>query len=386
MRVLYIDCSMGAAGDMLSASLLQLIPDPEKILDLINHLDLPHLSVSLEPAEKCGISGVQYRVCIDGEEELEHHHHHGHHLDEVKSIIDRSGAPEKVCEDAKAVYDLLAQAEAKAHGCEMEHIHFHEVGTIDAIVDILTVCLLIHELAPDMICASPVHVGQGTVKCAHGVLPVPAPATANLLCGVPIYSDGIHGELCTPTGAALLKYFVDEFGSMPDMIPDRIGYGMGKKDFPRANCLRTMTGSMENHVVELCCNVDDMSGEAVGFALEKLMQEGALDAWWEPICMKKSRPGMRLSVMCRPEDREKILELLFKHTSSIGVRETLCRRYVLKRDTRLEETPWGPVRIKESYGYGVKKSKPEFEDLSQIAADSGMTLKEISEACLKGMD
>ena len=147
MRVLYIDCSMGAAGDMLSASLLQLIPDPKKILDLINHLDLPHLSVSLEPAEKCGISGVQYRVCIDGEEELEHHHHHGHHLDEVKSIIDRSGAPEKVCEDAKAVYDLLAQAEAKAHGCEMEHIHFHEVGTWDAVADVTGVCLLMELLA-----------------------------------------------------------------------------------------------------------------------------------------------------------------------------------------------------------------------------------------------
>lgn len=386
MKVLYIDCGMGAAGDMLSAALLQLVPDPEKTLAVIKGLNIPDLSVSLDTVEKCGISGAQYRVKIGGAEESDHDCHHGHHLGEIRAIIDGSGAPNKVCADAKAVYDLLARAESKVHGCEMEHIHFHEVGTIDAIVDILTVCLLINELAPDRICASAVHVGQGTVKCAHGVLPVPAPATAELLCGIPIYSAGINGELCTPTGAALLRYFVDEFGGMPDMIPAGIGCGMGKKDFPRANCLRVMLGDADEHVLELCCNVDDMSGEAVGFALEKLMEGGALDACWEPIGMKKSRPGMRLSVMCRPEDREKILTLIFKHTSSIGVRETLCRRYVLKRGVRLEETPWGPVRVKESFGYGVKKKKPEFDDLSRLAAGNDMTLQEVSDACLKNTD
>lgn len=386
MKVLYIDCGMGAAGDMLSAALLQLVPDPEKTLAVIKGLNIPDLSVSLDTVEKCGISGAQYRVKIGGAEESDHDRHHGHHLGEIRAIIDGSGAPKKVCADAKAVYDLLARAESKVHGCEMEHIHFHEVGTIDAIVDILTVCLLINELAPDRICASAVHVGQGTVKCAHGVLPVPAPATAELLCGIPIYSAGINGELCTPTGAALLRYFVDEFGGMPDIIPAGIGCGMGKKDFPRANCLRVMLGDADEHVLELCCNVDDMSGEAVGFALEKLMEGGALDACWEPIGMKKSRPGMRLSVMCRPEDREKILTLIFKHTSSIGVRETLCRRYVLKRGVRLEETPWGPVRVKESFGYGVKKKKPEFDDLSRLAAGNDMTLQEVSDACLKNTD
>lgn len=379
MKVLYIDCGMGAAGDMLSAALMQLVPDPEKILATINRLNISNLSVSLEPAEKCGISGAQYRVRSDGEEEFDHahHHHHGHHISEICSIIDNSGAPKKVCEDAKAVYNLLAEAESKVHGCKMEYIHFHEVGTIDAIVDILTVCMLIYELKPDRICASEIHVGSGTVKCAHGELPVPAPATAMLLYGIPTYSTELQGELCTPTGAALLRYFVNQYGPMPSITADKIGYGMGAKDFSRANCVRTIIGESRSEIVELKCNVDDMSGEAIGYALEKLMEEGAMDVSWQPIGMKKGRPGMLLTVMCRVEDRDKMVRRIFKYTSTIGIREAICQRYVLRRENGVLETDYGPVQVKISSGYGVKREKAEYEDLKRLADKLGISVMDV---------
>ena len=228
MKILYLDCAMGAAGDMLSAALMQLCPDPERILQGINALHLPGIEVCLEESRKCGIAGAHYAVKIHGEEEnqVRAPHRHGLHLHEIQEIIDRSGLPEEVCENSRAVYRLLAEAESRVHGKKAEHIHFHEVGTLDAIVDILTVCLLIHELNPERICASAIHLGSGTVKCAHGELPVPAPATAELLRGIPAYTADIQGELCTPTGAALLKHFVDQFGPMPEIAAEKIGYGM----------------------------------------------------------------------------------------------------------------------------------------------------------------
>ena len=369
MKILYLDCAMGAAGDMLSAALMQLCPDPERILQGINALHLPGIEVCLEESRKCGIAGAHYAVKIHGEEEnqVRAPHRHGLHLHEIQEIIDRSGLPEEVCENSRAVYRLLAEAESRVHGKKAEHIHFHEVGTLDAIVDILTVCLLIHELNPERICASAIHLGSGTVKCAHGELPVPAPATAELLRGIPAYTADIQGELCTPTGAALLKHFVDQFGPMPEIAAEKIGYGMGMKDFPRPNCVRAVIGEAQNNIIELCCNVDDMSGEAVGYAVEKLMEEGALDVSWQPIGMKKSRPGMRLAVMCKVEEREKTVRNIFKYTSTIGIRETLCQRYILWRENKIRETDYGPVRVKISSGYGVKREKAEYEDLKRLA-------------------
>ena len=377
MKVLYLDCGMGAAGDMLSAALMQLVPDPKHILDIVNGLTIPGLRVYLDTVSKCGISGARYKVIIDSAEETEGgHRHYAHHLSDVNEILSKSSAPEKAISDAKAVYNLLAEAEAKVHGQSVSHIHFHEVGSIDAIADILTVCILINELAPERIYASAVHVGSGMVNCAHGVLPVPAPATAELLRGIPIYSGDICGELCTPTGAALLRYFVDEFDFMPQISIDKVGYGMGKRDYPRVNCLRAVLGSADSDVIELCCNVDDMSGEEVGFALEKLLENGALDAYWEPIGMKKSRPGMRLWIMCKTADRNRMVKLIFRLTSTIGIREAICRRYVLKRSEKTVETPWGSVRYKSSAGFGVNKRKSEFEDVRAIADKLGISIKE----------
>ena len=237
-------------------------------------------------------------------------------------------------------------------------------------------------ISPDRVEASPIHVGSGEVKCAHGILPVPAPATAYLLRGLPIYGGSIRGELCTPTGAALLKYFVSRYGEMPVMKVDAIGYGMGKKDFDRANCVRAMLGEtadQREEVVELSCNVDDMTAEEIGFAMEQLFEKGAAEVYTLPAGMKKSRPGTLIRVICKEGEKEDMAALLFKHTTTLGIREAVMQRYVLKRDLVTIDTPYGRVRRKDSEGYGVKRSKYEYDDLSRIAREKGVSLREARE-------
>ena len=294
--------------------------------------------------------------------------------------------PERVADHVMAVYGLIAEAESHAHGVPAEQIHFHEVGTLDAVADICAVCLLMDRLAPDRVIASPIHVGSGQVRCAHGILPVPAPATAYILRDVPIYGGAVRGELCTPTGAALLKHFVTDFGLMPVMKVSAVGYGMGKKDFEAANCVRAMLGESEgsfDEVFELSCNVDDMTGEAVGFAMERLFEAGALDVYTVPIGMKKGRPGLLIRAMCREADKAAVVGALFKHTSTLGVRENRFARHVLDREIKTLDTPEGPVRIKESKGYGVTRAKLEHDDLARIAKEKGVSLAEAEKLAKK---
>lgn len=381
MRTLYIDCGMGAAGDMLTAALLELLPDKDAFLQKLNALGIPGVEFIAEESTKCGISGTHIRVAVHGEEESEtmHHHHHGS-MGDVRSIVSRLPIPAMVKLDVMAVYEEIAQAESQVHGVPVEQIHFHEVGSLDAIADIVAVCLLMQELAADQIVASPVHVGSGQVRCAHGILPVPAPATAHILKDIPVYGGSIQGELCTPTGAALLKHFVTEFGDMPVMKINAIGYGMGKKDFPRANCVRVLLGETQENpqgVWELRCNLDDMTGEQLGFALEVLMEQGALDVFTTSIGMKKSRPGILLTVICREGDKEKMVRLLFRHTTTLGIRENFCNRYTLHRKEKTVDTAYGPIRQKVSSGYGVERSKYEYEDLAKIAKETGLSIGEI---------
>ncbi|HBZ77122.1 MAG TPA: nickel pincer cofactor biosynthesis protein LarC, partial [Clostridiales bacterium] len=309
-----------------------------------------------------------------------------------------------------------------------DQIHFHEVGSMDAVADITAVCLLMKKLAPDEVIVSPIHVGSGTVKCAHGILPVPAPATAYILRGIPTYSADISGELCTPTGAALLKHFATGFGKQPLMKTSAIGYGMGKKDFPRANCVRVMLGetveeesvgsmaptdaafapaaaaesasavsassseasvssfASNGDIIELSCNVDDMTGEAVGFAMERLFEAGANEVFTVPCGMKKSRPGILLRVLCKPEDKEKFVQLLFKHTTTIGIRETKMQRYMLDRQIYKVDTSFGPVRMKVSSGYGTTRKKIEYEDLAKIAKEKGISLSEVEKIIQKDLN
>ena len=405
MRTLYLDCGMGAAGDMLAAALLELHDNPDAVLETLNRVFAGKAVLSVRKDEKCGISGSHLTVTVDGQvegeepaDEHEHHEqhehgdhvhaHHHHHTSiiEVREFIGGLDLPADVIRDALAVYDLIAAAEAKVHGRPMENIHFHEVGSLDAMADVVSVCYLIHALKPEKVLASPVHVGSGTVRCAHGVLPVPAPATQELLKDIPIYSGDIRGELCTPTGAALLKHFVNAFGSMPPLRVSGIGYGTGFKDFPRANVVRALLGESEDEaeqILELACNIDDMTAEELAFAQERLFAAGALDVYFTNIGMKKNRPGVMLTCMCRAPQREEMLTCLFRHTTSLGVREYVCNRYKLSREFASKETPYGSVRVKRSTGYGTVREKAEFEDLKKIAEEQNLSLREVKELIAK---
>ena len=393
MKTLYLDCGMGAAGDMLTAALLELLPDPDAFVARLNGLGLPGVTYVREEAVRCGIRGTHVSVLVDGAEEDEHHHddhhhhhdheehhHHHHGIHDVEHVVSHLGVSDKVKADILAVYGLIAEAESHVHNVPVEEIHFHEVGTLDAIADVTAVCLLMEELAPDQVLASAVHVGSGQVRCAHGILPVPAPATAYLLREVPIYGGEIRGELCTPTGAALLRHFVTQFGSMPTMRTRAIGYGMGKKDFPAANCVRAMLGETEERggtVTVLSCNVDDMTAEDIGFAMERLFAGGALEVYTVPVGMKKSRPGTLIRVICRPEDEETMASLLFRHTTTLGMRIAKTRRRAMERRVETVETPFGSVRVKTSAGCGVQRRKAEYDDLARIARERDMSISQV---------
>ncbi len=395
MKTLYLNLEMGAAGDMLMAALYELLPDRISFLEKMNRL-LPFLSVIPEKSVKCGIQGTHMAVRWHGEEEDPHffEHHHGHDHDhghdhahsgmaEIAHRIEHMDLPEEVKADIRAVYDSIAAAESKVHGVPVTDIHFHEVGTVDALADVAGVCLAIHLLQPQQVLASPVHVGSGMVRCAHGLVPVPAPATAKLLEGIPAYGGNIKGELCTPTGAALLRHFVQKFVPMPVLTLEKTGYGMGSKDFEAANCVRALWGDTEekaDDVLELRCNLDDMSPEALGFAQEQLWQAGALDVYTAAVGMKKNRPGTLLVTLCRLAQREEMLRLLFRHTTTLGVREVRCERSTLTRRMETAQTAYGPVQVKVSEGWGVTRKKAEYEDLARIAREQGLGLEEVRAA------
>ena len=452
MKLLYLDCGMGAAGDMLGAALAELLPDDTRdaFTSELNAAGIPGVHVSLDPSVKCGITGTHLTVTVNGTEEKEgghshshdHHHHdhqhdhshdhshshdhhhnhshehshsHDHHHDhshrslhDIHHIIDDLKLPEAVRTDILAVYRLIAEAESKAHDKPVSEIHFHEVGTMDAIADIASVCLLLHKLAPDQIIASPIHVGSGQVKCAHGILPVPAPATAYILKDIPIYSGSIQGELCTPTGAALLKHFVTRFDQMPLMTPASTGYGMGTKDFPAANCVRAILGESfaENQpetICELSCNVDDMTGEDIAFAIETFLQNGALDTFTVPCTMKKGRPGVLVTVLCKDPDQKQMTKLILQHTTTLGVRSAIKKRWTLSRtesetvipndvlanvtapdmpaESKVQELKTTgndcTIRSKTSTGFGITRNKYEHDDLEKIARTYGLTLAQV---------
>lgn len=383
MKLLYLECNMGAAGDMLTGALLELLPDPDQFWQAIRSIHLPEVETKSKRVEKCGVKGTAVDVLIHGKPEEAHHEKtHGLHLSDIKMILDSANLPDNVTKDALAVYQKIAEAESHVHQVPVEQIHFHEVGMLDAIADVINVCLLLHLLSPDKIVVSPVNTGSGQVRCEHGILPVPAPATAYLLQGIPTYQNEIRGELCTPTGAALLSYFGTEFTKQPEMKVERIGYGMGKKDFPAANCVRAFWGCASDDkdmITELSCNLDDMTPEAVSFAVNALMSAGALDAFTTPIYMKKNRPAILLTCLCREEQKEYMTKLLFQHTTTLGVRETLCRRSILHRKESAVMTKWGAVRVKKSEGYGAQRIKAEFDDLAAIATKENLSFLEVAD-------
>lgn len=401
MRTLYIDCGMGAAGDMLTAALLELLPNPQDFIEEINALGLPGVEIRAQASTKCGIRGTHMTVTVDGREENEHMHGHEHDHDhdhghchageashthshsglhDIEQIVSGLSVSDGVKADVMAIYRLIGEAESIAHGVPVTEIHFHEVGTMDAVADIVSVCLLMEKIAPQQIVVSPVHVGSGQVRCAHGILPVPAPATAYILRDVPIYGGEIKSELCTPTGAAILKHFASSFGDMPVMKTSAIGYGMGTKDFAAANCVRVLLGETEENggtVTELSCNVDDMTAEAIGYAMSCLFEAGALEVYTIPVGMKKNRPGTLLSVMCTNESRDEMVRLMFKHTTTLGIRENISRRYKLSRRVESVVTEFGEVRKKISTGFGVSREKLEYDDIVRVAKAHDMSMSEV---------
>ena len=378
MRTLYIECKMGAAGDMLMASLYELLEDKQGFLDTMNGLGLPGVRLEAQKSSSCGIAGTHMKVTVHGEEEHEpaegHDHDHEHHHATPRHIADLINGlklPEKVKGQARAVYRAIAEAEARAHGCPVEHVRFHEEGALDAVADVTGVCYALYLLQPERIVVSPIHVGSGTVRCAHGVMPVPAPATAALLTGVPIYGGAIQGELCTPTGAALLAHFADSFGEMPLMAVKDTGIGIGTKTFEQANCVRAFLGEekeeTEDMILELVCNIDDMTPEALAFACTRLMELGALDVYTVAGTMKKGRPGHVLTVLCRPEKEEELARHILTQTTTNGLRVRRCGKYFLAPGMGKVRTRWGDVRVKTAKGYGITHMKPEYEDVAEVA-------------------
>ncbi|MCQ2592547.1 MAG: nickel pincer cofactor biosynthesis protein LarC [Treponema sp.] len=423
MKGLYIECKMGAAGDMLTAALLELLSEHqrEEAIKTLQNLGLDGVEFSTEKMVKCGIQGTHMHVHINGEEEESHdahlhehsheeahhhdnqghehshnehhheheehehshHHHHEHHkLSDVVSVIGKLKVSPKVQKNAIEVYNLIAQAESHAHGVEIDQIHFHEVGNKDAIMDVTAVCYLMDLLGAEKIIASPIHVGSGSVRCAHGIMPVPAPATEYLLRGIPYYQGEIKSELCTPTGAALIKYFAQDFRPQPMMKVEQVGIGCGKKDFAAANCVRIFMGemianSLEDKIIQLDANIDDMTAEEIGFATNRLFDAGAREVFTSSVYMKKNRPGTLITVICSVDKKDQIVETFFKHTTTIGIREKICDRYILKREASVKKTSLGDVRIKTSTGYGTTTTKYEYDDLSKIALENNMSIREV---------
>ena len=389
MKMLYLECGMGAAGDMLAAALLDLYEDPEAMVGRLNALHLEGISYALERGHSCGVAAMRLHVLCHGEEEHEHEHGHGHahhahrHLSDIESMVDGMAVSARVRENIKQVYRRIAEAEGHAHGCEVGEVHFHEVGMLDAVGDVTAVCVMMDDLGIDRVMASPVHVGAGVVRCAHGTLPVPAPATAWILRDVPTYGGEIASELCTPTGAALIRHFAEGFGPQPVMRVARVGYGMGQKVFERMNCVRAFLGwaddgqDRDGVVYEMSCNLDDMTAERMGYAAERVMEAGALDVWTVPAVMKKGRPGAVFSCLCTGARHDAVLRAIFAHTTTIGVREVETSRHVLARHFVTRQTPWGEVGIKIASGYGVERAKPEFEDIARMAGALGVSIEEV---------
>ena len=407
MKRLFLDCQMGIAGDMLTATLLGLVDDPEIWIKRLNQIGIPDVTYILIPKEDKGLQGYRVAVTINGIEESEHgeidmheeysdyhihseYHVHGRGLQGVTDIINSLSISDTCKQNAINVYQLVAQAEAKVHKSTVTQIHFHELGMLDAIADVVAVCVLLEALKFDEIIISPIHVGTGTVHCAHGELPVPAPATMELLAGIPMYADyQITGELCTPTGAALAKYFGTSFSNMPVMTPVKISYGFGTKQFKRPNCIRAFVeiiNDLEDTITEMSCNLDDMTPEEIGFCVEQLLLSPALDVFTTPIMMKKQRPSTMLTVLCKVDDINDVRDLIFKHTTSLGIRYHRCERYILNRSTGNIDWEGHTIAFKESSGFGVVRHKYEYDSLAAIAKHNDMSLLDLKRQLRKKED
>jgi len=386
MSTAYFDCFGGAAGDMIVAAMIDADAKLAELREQLARLGLEGYSLTAENVTRGGIGGTLFSVEVDHESD---HHHHGRHLSQILEMVDRAGYGERVDNRIRRIFRRLAEAEAKVHRTTPEKIHFHEVGAVDSIVDIVGAAVALELLDVDRVLCSPIPMGSGRITCAHGVLPVPAPATAELMRDGVIAPSEDEGELCTPTGAAVLTTLADEFCPLPAMAVDAIGYGAGRREDPgRINLLRVFVGSEDvggqvDTACELTANIDDASGEVVGSAMGAILAAGALDVWATPITMKKSRPAVQVSVLCAPSDADAIEEILFRQTTTIGVRRRLCTRTRLERRHETVETPYGAIRMKVSGRRGCDYTvAAEFDDCQRAAEAHNVPVKEIQAAAM----
>ncbi|HPG69672.1 MAG TPA: nickel pincer cofactor biosynthesis protein LarC [Candidatus Hydrogenedentes bacterium] len=385
MPSLFMDCFSGASGDMIVGALIDAGADFDAVRAGLLSLGVSGFDVSADKVDKHGIRATQFRVL-----EEEHHHHPHRHLRHVLEIIDKGDLPDTVKADSGAVFTRIAECEAAVHGTTPEKVHFHEVGAVDSIVDIVGAHLARHLLGVDDVVSSPLAVGSGTVKCAHGVMPVPAPATALLLEGIPSYAGEADGELTTPTGAALVSHWAREYGVMPMMKVAAVGYGSGTRDLPdRANVLRVFLGEFvealaaTEPIVVVECNVDDMTPELLAPLLGDFLGAGARDVFLTPILGKKGRPAYLITVLCDEEKLSDIAAVFFRSSTTLGVRIRHERRICLERTWEDVETAWGPVRVKAGrFGDETCRYAPEFDDCQAVAARASVSVLRVYQEAL----
>ena len=388
MTLAYFDCFSGASGDMILGALIDAGVRLEVLRERLAGLPVGGYTLSADKVIKQGFAATQVQVALDDTRGAPQRR-----LRDVVSIIESGDLPPTVRERAVAIFTRLAEAEARAHGTTPEQIHFHEIGAVDAIVDVVGAALALHELQVSRVVCSPIPTGSGTVDCAHGVIPVPAPGTVALLEGVPLRATDEIGELTTPTGAAILTTLAESFGPLPEMTLQRCGCGAGKREgLRRPNLLRVFlgepsVGSGADEIIVLESNLDDVSSEAVGFCVQKLLDAGALDAYTVPITMKKSRPGIVLTALARPGDVARLEEIIFLETTTFGIRRYSARREKLERRHQTVETRFGPIRVKiGSRGGTVCTVAPEYEDCRRAADAGGAPFKEVMRAATQAWE
>jgi len=395
MKVLYFDCFSGISGDMTLGAMVDLGVPEDYLIEELQKLQIDQeFSLKFEKTQKMGITGTKAHVELHGhhhhnhEESTYHHHHHEHrNLSSISHIINGSGISARAKEWALKIFREVAVAEAKVHGTTIDKVHFHEVGATDSIVDIVGAALCLDYLNVDKILASKVEVGGGFVKCAHGIFPVPAPATTEILKNIPCTYGKVDSETTTPTGAAILAAMVDEFAGQPEFTVDTIGYGLGYKDFEIPNVLRIMSGEYSpiekkeynfDRNLLLECNLDDMISEDYQHLMDLLFDSGALDVYMTSIIMKKGRPALKISVLTDPGLKDQCLAVLFKHTTTFGIRITEVDKIMLKREIRTIETSFGPVDVKIEMKEGMAgKWKLEYEDLKALSEKNDISLQSL---------
>jgi pyridinium-3,5-bisthiocarboxylic acid mononucleotide nickel chelatase len=387
MTVLYFDCFAGASGDMILGSLIDAGVPLDEVRRALGSLAIAPDVVWTDRVVRAGITATKFSV--KGEDGGPHHHPH-RHLKGVYKLIDQSALSEAGKTRAKTLFERLGEAEAAIHGTSMEKVHLHEVGALDSIIDIVGSVFALEWLGADEIVASPLNVGSGTIRVAHGLYPVPAPATARLLEGVPIYSGPQQTEMVTPTGALIISSYAKAYGPVPPMTLKKIGYGAGTREFgDTPNVLRVLIGDADRaashaSVVVIECEIDDMNPQIFGVLMDRLLGEGALDVFYTPIQMKKNRPGTLLTIIAPPDQREPLTSVVFSETTSIGVRYREMRRDCLERETVAVNTPLGPIGVKVARRNGqVLNALPEFEDCVRIARERGVPLKDVQAAATK---